>query len=441
MTSERAGHECFVHLVLPGETGFTVAGRFRVARTPVGSPRGEFVYGRSYLDRPNAVELDPVELTLGPHVRETARLEGFFGAIRDAMPDAWGRRLVERRAGRSGLEEFDYLQEGDADRAGALGFGPTPSLPVFAGEFRGVPELGGLAEAAAAILREEGHPYGRTVRDLVFPGTSLGGARPKITVRDGGDLWLAKFRRPDDRWDEPRIEHATLRLAGRCGLHAAESRLETVGERTVLLVRRFDRDRGEAGFLRWRLVSGLTLLRADDSATARERWSYLLLADEIRRASVHPRDDLRELFGRMCFNAAAGNTDDHPRNHALVADRGGWRLGPAYDLTPAPSVSREPPYLAMDCGFDGRIASRANLLSGAGRFLLGPPEAEAILDAVFRTVRASWREAMRAAGVSVRDIEAVAPAFVRDVPTSGRFALLKAKGPDRTRESEPGRTS
>lgn len=421
MTSDRGGRESFVHIVLPGETAFTVAGKFRVARTPAGIWRGEFVYGRSYLERPNAVELDPVELTLGPQVRETVRLGGFFGAIRDAMPDAWGRRLLERKLGRSNLEEFEYLREGQEDRAGALGFGAEPVLSVPPPRFPGIPSLNALADAVAAVLRDDGHPHAQIARDLVLPGTSLGGARPKITVQEGDGLWLAKFSRPGDPWDEPRVEHALLRLAGACGLRAAASRIETLGGRAALLVRRFDRVRTGDGFLRWRLVSGLTLLRAEESATGRERWSFLLLADEIRRTSLRPEDDLRELFRRMCFNAAVSNTDDHPRNHALIADREGWRLSPAYDLTPTPTASSEPPFLALECGLDGRVASRANLLSGTGRFLLGRTEAEAILDSVFRKVGAAWRTAMREAGVGAADLRRVASAFDHSWLRDGRL--------------------
>ena len=422
MTSDRGERESFVHIVLPGETAFTVAGKFRVTRTAAGVWRGEFVYGRSYLERRNAVELDPLELTLGPQVRETVRLGGFFGAIRDAMPDAWGRRLLERKLRRSNLEEFEYLSEGEEDRAGALGFGPDPVLSAPPSRFPAVPSLGALADAVAAVLRDDRHPHAELARDLVLTGTSLGGARPKTTVQDGDDLWLAKFSRPDDSWDEPRVEHALLRLAGACGLRAAVSRIETLSERAVLLVQRFDRVRAADGFLRWRLVSGLTLLRAEESATGRERWSYLLLADEIRRTSVRSGDDLRELFRRMCFNAAVGNTDDHPRNHALIADRGGWRLSPAYDLTPTPTASREPPFLAMECGLEGRIASRGNLLSGAGRFLVGRTEAETILDSVFRKVGTTWRAAMREAGVSAADIRRVASAFDHSWLPDGRLA-------------------
>lgn len=430
MTSERSaeasppsGRECFVHLVLPGRTEFTLAGRFRLRRSEDGAPVGEFVYGRSYLERPDAVEFDPRELPLAAGQRETVRLGGFFGAIRDAMPDAWGRRLLERRLGPPLPDEFDILVEGDRDRAGALGFSVGPAPPTAAEDHRSVPDLERLA-AAAEILGEGPADEPETAaapaaRDLLFPGTSLGGARPKVTVVDEGDLWLAKFGLRSDRWDEPRVEHALLRLAADAGIRVAESRIAAVGGRSVLLVRRFDRERSADGFRRRRQISALTLLGAEDSPFDRERWSYLALADELRRTSVRVREDLRELFRRMCFNAACSNTDDHPRNHCLTADAAGWRLGPAYDLTPTPGVSREPPLLALTCGRLGRRGSRENLLSGAPRFLLEPAEAGKILDETFRVVETRWRDTLAASGVSRRDREAVAPAFSPSVRSAG----------------------
>ena len=429
MTSERSaeasapsGRECFVHLVLPGRTEFTLAGRFRLRRED-GAPVGEFVYGRSYLERPDAVEFDPRELPLAAGQRETVRLGGFFGAIRDAMPDAWGRRLLERRLGPPLPDEFDLLVEGDPDRAGALGFSIGPAPPTATADHLSTPDLERLAAAAeilgAGPADEPETAASPAARDLLFPGTSLGGARPKVTVVDEGDLWLAKFGLRSDRWDEPRVEHALLRLAAAAGVRVAESRIAAAGGRSVLLVRRFDRARTPAGFLRRRQISALTLLGAEESPFDRERWSYLGLADELRRTSVRVRDDLRELFRRMCFNAACSNTDDHPRNHCLTADAAGWRLGPAYDLTPAPAVSREPPHLAMTCGRFGRRGSRENLLSGAPRFLLEPAEAEKILDETFRVVEARWRDTLAASGVSRRDLETVAPAFSPSLRSAG----------------------
>ncbi len=416
MTSDRS-RNTYVYVVLPGDTEFTTAGRFRLRRGPGGTSTGEFVYGRSYLDRADAVELDPVELRLADRLYQTGRMDGFFGAVRDAMPDYWGRLLIERRLGRSPLDEFEYLTAAPDDRAGALGFGPTVTPPPPRLRFSGTVQLAQLQLAADAVEAGEAVDTSVLVEAVFEEGTSMGGARPKAVVVDDDALWLAKFSRPRDRWNDPRVEHALLLLARECGIRAAESRIERVGTRDVLLVRRFDRERAEdgVGWLRHRMTSALTLLRSDDSPTGRERWSYLALADEVRRASARPRDDLHELFVRMCFNAAVSNQDDHPRNHAIVARRGPWRLAPAYDLTPSPSRSMSHPMerdLSMVCGPTGRRARRANLVAGAGRFLMSREDAEATFDHVCDVVRSRWQETMRRAGVGVADQETVRSAFL-----------------------------
>ena len=413
MTSER---DCFVYVVPPGATEFVTAGRFRWVEDDAGSV-GRFVYGRSYRERADAVELDPLELRLSSEVYETARMQGFFGAIRDSMPDFWGRRVIERNTGVTVHTEFDYLMQGPDDRAGALGFGLYVEPPAPLCRFNRTLDLARLQRAADALSADDPNlagSVGHQVEDLLLLGTSMGGARPKAVVEDDHDLWIAKFGRNDDRWNHPRVEHAMLTLARACGLDAADSRLETVAERDVLLVRRFDRDREGAGYRRHRMVSALTLLRAGDSPAERGDWSYLLLADEIRRVSEAPEADLRELFGRICFNAAVSNLDDHPRNHAILAKGRQWRLSPVFDLTPAPVVALERRDLAMACGRYGRYANRANLLSAHGRFLLEPAEAAVIFERTARTVREQWRGYMRRAGVTERDCEAVGNAFLYD---------------------------
>ena len=413
MTSER---ECFVYIVLPGATQFVTAGRFRWRDQGSGGV-GEFVYGRSYREREEAVELDPVELRLSGQVYETARMDGFFGAIRDSMPDFWGRRVIERNAGSAELAEFDYLMQSPDDRAGALGFGTGVEPPCPRHLFNRMLDLDTLQRAADAIVdddREGAESARGLVEELLLLGTSMGGARPKAVVEDESGLWIAKFGRNDDRWNHPRIEHGMLALARACGLNVAESRLESLGGRDLLLVRRFDRHRTDAGYHRHRMVSALTLLRAADSAAERRDWSYLAFADEIRRASANPEEDLRELFGRVCFNAAVSNLDDHPRNHAMLAGGRQWRLSPAFDLTPSPVVARERRDLAMTCGRFGRHANRANLLSGHGRFLLERNEAEAVFERITGTVRQRWRTETRRAGTSERDCEAIESAFLYD---------------------------
>ncbi len=138
------------------------------------------------------------------------------------------------------------------------------------------------------------------------------------------------------------------------------------------------------------------------------------VADEIRRASANPRDDLRELFGRMCFNAAVSNLDDHPRNHAMLARGRSWPLGPAYDLTPIPAISVARRDLAMICGPEGRWANRSNLLGSAGRFLLDRGEPEAIFDRVTGTIRSSWHTVMRGNGVTESDCDQIRHSFLYD---------------------------
>jgi serine/threonine-protein kinase HipA len=344
-------------------------------------------------------------------------MQGFFGAIRDSMPDFWGRRIIERNAGHTQLEEFDYLMQGPDDRAGALGFGLNVVPPVPKRVFNRALDLERLQVAADAIINDEpdiaGSAAGQT-EVLILLGTSMGGARPKAVVEYEQDLWLAKFARLGDRWNHPRVEHGMLNLAKACNLSVTDSKITTVAGRDVLLVRRFDRDRSEGGYRRHRMVSALTLLKLDDSPMARSDWSYILLADEIRRVSAEAAQDLRELFGRMCFNAAVSNLDDHPRNHAVLAKEQAWRLSPAFDLTPAPVIAKDRRDLAMTCGQFGRYANRENLISGHGRFFLSKKEAEGILDGIVETIRSQWRPTMRRASVSETDCEAIASAFLYD---------------------------
>ncbi|HEY8707233.1 MAG TPA: type II toxin-antitoxin system HipA family toxin [Burkholderiaceae bacterium] len=427
MTSD-APTECFVYITLPGQTEPVTAGRFALSADRRGTPEGRFVYGRSYLERPNAVALDPVELKLSPRTYSTAALGGVFGALRDASPDYWGRRVIQRHLGKSQTGEMEYLLYSPDDRAGALGFGlnQTPPAPrrafnqtldlakvqfiadtIVADDDR--PDQGDRDRAAVAAADHDGDRD--QVEKLMVIGTSMGGARPKAVVEDEAGLWIAKFNRPDDTWNSARVEHAMLILARACGLTTSESHVVEVAGRDVLLVKRFDRERTQAGYLRARMISALTLLRTEDTYQSRDRWSYVLLAEEVRRVCADPAQNAAELFRRMCFNALISNIDDHPRNHALIAKEAEWKLSPAYDLTPAVPVSMERRDLAMECGDAGRFASASNLLSQSARFLLEPAEASAIIDAMEGQARGTWYATARAAGVSERDCARISAAF------------------------------
>ncbi|HEY1751843.1 MAG TPA: HipA domain-containing protein [Caulobacteraceae bacterium] len=415
MSSDAAPGECFVYITLPGDVAPTIAGRFALETDRNGVPVGRFVYGRSYLARPDAVPFDPVELKLTPQTFETTALRGVFGALRDAGPDYWGRRVIERHAGKPQLGELDYLLNSPDDRAGALGFGLNQKPPAPLRTFNRTIQLGRLQEIADAIVAEEDVSADATaeqIQELLLISTAMGGARPKAIVEDQSSLWIAKFNRNDDRWNNARVEHAMLLLARACGLTTAESRLASVGARDVLLVKRFDRERTAAGYLRARMVSGLTLLRTEDTFASRDRWSYVLLAEELRRVSANAEADAHELFRRMCFNALISNVDDHPRNHAILAKNRDWRLSPAYDLTPSAPVSQERRDLALIVGDQGRLASANNLTSQAARFLLSRDQAEAVVGEMERCVRDRWYEIARGAGVTERDCGQIAGAFV-----------------------------
>lgn len=413
MTSEALA-ECFVYITLPGQTDPVTAGRFALAVGRRGTVEGRFVYGRSYLERPNAVALDPVELKLSPRTYSTAALDGVFGALRDASPDYWGRRVIQRHLRKAQPGELEYLLYSPDDRAGALGFGHNQIPPAPKRSFNQTLDLAHMQSIADAIVANEELPADAAheqVENLILIGTSMGGARPKAVVEDDDGLWIAKFNRPDDPWNNARVEHAMLNLARACGLSTAESRLKSIAGRDVLLVKRFDREKTQAGYLRSRMISALTLLRSDEAHESRGKWSYVVLAEELRRVCADPEQNAAELFRRMCFNALISNIDDHPRNHALIAKQADWKLSPAYDLTPAVPVSTNRRDLAMECGNAGRLANADNLLSQSARFLLDPGQATSIIELMEEQVRGTWYATACAAGVCERDCEAISRAF------------------------------
>ena len=409
--------EAFVHLMLPGTTEFVAAGRFVLASDRSGVPYGRFVYGRSYLERSDAVPIDPIELPLSDRTYETMNLKGMFGAIRDAGPDYWGRRVIEKYSGATTLGELDYLLHSPDDRAGALGFGIGREPPAPLRKYNRTIDLEHLQALADKLLAEAAGESSLSgieqVADLLLLRTSMGGARPKAVIEDGGQLWLAKFNRTDDPFNQARVEHAMLVLARECGISSAESRVIQIGGRDVLLVKRFDRiPAADSGHRRARMLSALTLLRAEDSHQDRGRWSYVLLAEALRRVSREPKADAAELFRRMTFNALISNTDDHPRNHAVIALDQDFRLSPAYDLTPIPQVSVERRDLALAIGDYGRYANANNLISQSPRFLLEREQAIRVVNEMEACVRARWYAVSRREGVTEHDCAQIARAFV-----------------------------
>jgi serine/threonine-protein kinase HipA len=412
MTSKR---EAYVYIQLPGTLDTVPAALLKVQTLPDGTQIGRFRYGDRYLQRAEAVAFDPYRLPLAKTVYEFTQMEGIPGALRDASPDAWGRRVIEHKLERAAgdLHEIDYLLHGPQDGAGYLSFGLSAHPPAPKRQYNRTQQLAELIGAAQAI--EDGKLVPMHLLEQLDPGTSMGGARPKATIEDTQRLWLGKFPAKDDRCNLQRVEYATLDLARRCGLNVTQARLQAVGTSgkgsDVLMLLRFDREYSDQGYLRFGLVSGLTVLGSDDSYLNRERWSYPLLADNLRRWSDQPQADCAELFRRMVFNAAVTNNDDHPRNHALLRRPKGWRLSPAYDLVPTPALSLERRDLALTVGNYGRTASLYNLLSQADRFGLSGENARHEVDKIV-TVARQWRESFFACGVSAQDLDYIAAAML-----------------------------
>jgi len=257
MTSER---EAYVYIQLPGTREAVPAALLRVLTLKDGTRVGRFRYGDRYLRRPDAVALDPFKLPLAPELFEFTTLRGIPGAVRDAAPDAWGRRVIEYRLARAteDLDELDYLLHGPQDGAGNLSFGLTAQPPAPVRAYNRTRQLAELIELAQHI--DAGEPVAARLLEEIEPGTSLGGARPKATVEDEQKLYLAKFPLPDDRVNLQRVEFATLALAQRAGIRTARARLERVGVHDALLLERFDRQWLGEGYARFGLVSALTVL-------------------------------------------------------------------------------------------------------------------------------------------------------------------------------------
>ena len=408
----------FIHL--PGETDAVPAGRLTMIEQGLQVQASTFAYGRRYVTRANALPVDPVALALEAERNSEERVPtaglAMFGALRDATPDAWGRRVIENRlrAPPNGLPESVYLDHAGPHRAGALDVRKSPTSPPAGGALPSVLDLRHLLDAAARI--EEGESVPAHLEVFFAGGPSVGGARPKAVVTVDGGEWIAKFPARNDPFNVPLVEHATLELARTAGLAVPRTRLETLADgRQVMLIERFDRERLPQGVGRRHMVSALTLLALHEQNSPDS--SYAAISDAMGLHGVSGRiaSDRRELFARMVFNILVSNDDDHLRNHAFLfdAEGGGWRLSPLYDVVPKPQVAHER-MLHLSVGPQGRVARLDNALAGAGRFGLMPPDAARIIDRVVAVVR-GWRDSFEVLEVPARECDRVASAFRRAI--------------------------
>lgn len=373
-----------------------------------------FEYDKDWLANPVRFSLEPA-LQLGPGPFHTPANKPLFGALGDSAPDRWGRALMRRaerrRAEKAGetprtLREIDYLlRVNDEARQGALRFAVQRGGPFLASDdVVPVPplvELPRLLSAAEHVVGDS--ESDEELRLLLAPGSSLGGARPKASVRDAdGHLAIAKFPHKDDEYQVVLWEAVALSLAEKAGIPVAPWRVETIADRATLLVRRFDRAR----HVRIPFVSAMSMLGANDNETH----SYLEFVDVLRQHGAAPQKDMHMLWRRIVFSVLISNTDDHLRNHGfLYAGPDGWRLAPAYDVNPVPADIK-PRALTTAIDLDDGTASLDLALGVAEYFELTLADARAIAGEVGRAV-ANWRRAAAMVGLRPAEVDRMASAF------------------------------
>jgi len=398
---------CFVYIQLPGSHEVVTAGRLEWEKTGAGRAIGRFVYGKKYLENKRKIALDEFALPLEEKEFECLTNEGVFGPIRDASPDKWGRYVIEKNTPRDQWDEIGYLINGAEDRVGALSFGVGKIPPAPIRNYNQTVDLNDLINAAHKL--EQDKPISETEKNILLAGASMGGARPKTTVEKNNELWLAKFASYNDRYNFAKIEFGTMNLAKDCGLKVPDIDLAQIGGRDVFLIKRFDRewDKNTSSYLRHHFLSGLTVLNLDEADIS--NWSYLDLADQLRRRVKKPDACLNELYKRIVFNSLISNSDDHPRNHGLLYSSGGYQLSPAYDLVPQPvaSVTR---YSAMALGAEGRIYSKKNILSRCDAFGLKENEANELYENMKSKIQ-NWHKYFTEINLSADDFKYLEPAF------------------------------
>ena len=389
MISERS-REAFVWIWLPGETDPVVAGRLESD-----NGRVRFNYGKSYLARrhyqPPAIPIYEPELPLQEGILFPPVGLSLAGSIRDAAPDAWGRRVIlNKLLGRKGpntdteaLDELTYLLESGSDRVGALDFqhSPTEYVPRAAVNV-GLDEL---IESAERV--EKGVPLSPVLDQALFHGSSIGGARPKALIQNNGKKYIAKFASSADLYSVVKAEYVAMRLASLAGLDVAPVALARAASKDVLLVERFDRQPKADGWARRAMVSALTILSLDDMMARYA--SYETLAEIIRYRFVEPQDTLKELFARLVFNVLCGNTDDHARNHAAFWDGAALRLTPAYDICPQGRTGNEASQAMRICG-DNNLSQLKTCLAAAPNFLLSERDARAVFAHLMAVIETQW---------------------------------------------------
>ncbi|MBO5278681.1 MAG: type II toxin-antitoxin system HipA family toxin [Lachnospiraceae bacterium] len=336
-----------------------------------------------------------------------------FGAFADSCPDRWGRLLMKRREAIIAkkeerkprtLTEIDYLLGVyDETRMGGLRFSIKKDGSFLSDDKElATPPWMTLRKLESASLAFEKNDDGmeeKWLKQLVAPGSSLGGARPKASVlAPDGSLWIAKFPSKNDETDVGAWEMVTHDLAVMCNLNVPEAKLEKFSKSgSTFLTKRFDRD----GSKRIHFASAMTLLGKTDGA------GYLDIASVIRQSSMAPKKDIHELWRRIVFNMAVSNTDDHLRNHGFIMGTEGWMLSPVYDVNP--NIYGDT--LSLNVDSESNLIDFNLALSVSKLFNLSQPQAIEELNNIKDIVESNWRKLAKQYGLSRSEIEDMSPAF------------------------------
>ncbi len=383
--------EAFVWIWLPDETEPVVAGRLEADGGYV-----RFNYGKSYLarigDTRPAIAIYEPELPLTAGVLPLAEGLTIPGCIRDAAPDAWGRRvIINKKLGLKGagtdtaeLGELTYLLESGSDRIGALDFqrSSTEYVPRTADNAT----MEELIESAERV--EKGVPLTQELDQALFHGSSIGGARPKALIQNRGKKYVAKFSSSTDLYSVVKAEFIAMRLAELAGLNVAPVKLVKTANKDVLLIERFDRVPKGDSWARKAMVSALTLLRLDEMMARYA--SYETLSEIVRHRFTDPKATLKELFARLVFNILCGNTDDHARNHAAFWDGKALTLTPAYDVCPQGRAGNEASQAMLISG-NNNLSRLKTCLETAHNFLISEEEAREIFGNLTAVIERHWK--------------------------------------------------
>ncbi len=395
--------EAFVWIWLPEKTQPVVAGRLEADNGNI-----LFNYGKSYLERINdenpAISIYEPELPLKAGVLPLLDGLSMPGCIRDAAPDAWGRRvIINKKLGLSGMDtdtedlgELTYLLESGSDRIGALDFqlSPTEYVPRTTNNVT----LEELLESAERV--ENGIPLTPDLDQALFHGSSIGGARPKALVEDQGKKYVTKFSSSSDLYSVVKAEYIAMRLAALAGLDVAPVKMTQAVNKDVLLIERFDRVFDGKSWSRKIMISALTMFGLSDM-TARYA-SYEEFAEIIRHRFTEPKKTLEELFSRLVFNILSGNTDDHARNHAAFWDGEELTLTPAYDICPQGRAGNEASQ-AMKILGGNNLSQLKFCLEAAHHFLISQKDARSICEHIETIIRDYWDDVCEEAQLSEVD--------------------------------------